>query len=263
MISFIQLAESAARLAGETLLKARRNLNVEFKGEGRHNLVSNADREAELVIKTLILEKFPQHQILAEESGLHKNDSPCKWVIDPLDGTTNFIHGFPFFCVSIGLEINGAVELGVVFDPVRREMFSAERGKGAFLNGNPIQVSEERDLQKSLLVTGFSYDIRENPEKNFDHFYSFSLQGQAVRRTGSAALDLCYTAAGIFDGYWELTLSPWDMAAGSLIVQEAGGVVTDLDGNRFSIYQKNVIASNSLIHDQMIGTLRQKKRPLP
>lgn len=263
MISFIQLAESAARLAGETLLKARRNLNVEFKGEGGHNLVSNADREAESVIKTLILEKFPQHQILAEESGLHKNDSPCKWVIDPLDGTTNFIHGFPFFCVSIGLEINGAVELGVVFDPVRREMFSAERGKGAFLNGNPIRVSEERDLQKSLLVTGFSYDIRENPEKNFDHFYSFSLQGQAVRRTGSAALDLCYTAAGIFDGYWELTLSPWDMAAGSLIVQEAGGVVTDLDGNRFSIYQKNVIASNSLIHDQMIGTLRQKKRPLP
>lgn len=263
MISFIQLAESAARLAGETLLKARRNLNVEFKGEGGHNLVSNADREAESVIKTLILEKFPQHQILAEESGLHKNDSPCKWVIDPLDGTTNFIHGFPFFCVSIGLEINGAVELGVVFDPVRREMFSAERGKGAFLNGNPIRVSEERDLQKSLLVTGFSYDIRENPEKNFDHFYSFSLQGQAVRRTGSAALDLCYTAAGIFDGYWELTLSPWDMAAGSLIVQEAGGVVSDLDGNRFSIYQKNVIASNGLIHDQMIGTLRQKKRPLP
>lgn len=263
MISFIQLAESAARLAGEPLLKARRNLNVEFKGEGRHNLVSNADREAESVIKTLILEKFPKHQILAEESGLHKNDSPCKWVIDPLDGTTNFVHGFPFFCVSIGLEINGNVELGVVFDPVRREMFSAEKGKGAFLNGNPIRVSEERELQKSLLVTGFSYDIRENPEKNFDHFYSFSLQGQAIRRTGSAALDLCYTAAGIFDGYWELTLSPWDMAAGSLIVQEAGGVVTGLDGNRFSIYQKSVIASNGLIHDQMIGTLRQNKRPLP
>ena len=258
MIPFLTLAKAAARHAGEALLRTRTDLQVEFKGAGKQNLVSNADREAEGVIKSLILETYPSHQILAEESGLHKNDSPFRWVIDPLDGTTNYVHGFPFFCVSIGLEVDGRVALGVVYDPIRGDLFSAEKGKGAFLNDAPIRPSRETELRKSLLVTGFSHDIRENPEKNFNHFIRFSIESQAVRRTGSAALDLCYTASGFFDGYWEFSLSPWDMAAGSLLVTEAGGTITDIAGNPFSINSKNVLASNGFIHKQMLQLLAQK-----
>ncbi|HEY5600372.1 MAG TPA: inositol monophosphatase family protein, partial [Candidatus Manganitrophaceae bacterium] len=207
----------------------------------------------------MIHRRFPDHQIMAEEGHGSKAPSPYRWVIDPLDGTTNYAHGFPFFCVSIGLEVEGSVLLGVVYDPLRRELFVAEKGKGATLNDKPISVSQVDVLKKSLLVTGFAYDIRVHPKNNFNHFVNFSLSAQGVRRTGSAALDLCYVAAGRLDGFWELKLNPWDTAAGSLMMLEAGGKVTDLAGKPYSIYDPEILATNGKIHRQMIEILNKKR----
>ena len=176
-------------------------------------------------------------------------------MIDPLDGTTNFAHGFPAYCVSIGVEYQGRVIVGVVFDPTRQELFVAEAGRGAFLNGAQIHVSRTQKLDEGLLVTGFAYDIRESPANNLDHFARFALCAQGIRRTGTAALDLCYVAAGRFDGFWELKLHPWDTAAGVLIVLEAGGRVTDFKGGPFSIYDQEIVASNGIIHDAMLAVL--------
>jgi myo-inositol-1(or 4)-monophosphatase len=288
MKSFLDLATAAARMAGEVLTRHNRQLHVEYKDPGKHNLVSNIDLESEKVITGLIKERFPGHQILAEEGGLLQQappgseglqiisgglrkmphvppreapakpvTSPYKWIIDPLDGTTNYVHGFPFFCVSIGLEYDGAVILGVVYDPFRNDLFYASKGTGAFLNGQPIRVSKENELCRSLLVTGFPYDFRENPGQIFTHFFQFCQASQGVRRTGSAALDLCYLAAGYFDGFWELNLSPWDVAAGSLIVEEAGGRVSGFNGEALSIYSKNILASNGQIHSQMADILQK------
>lgn len=263
MKSFLGPAMSAARLAGEVLIRRTSTLQIDYKDNTRRNLVSNIDLEAEKAITNFIRERWPDHQILAEEGGLDRKDSPYKWIIDPLDGTTNYIHGFPFFSVSIGLEFEGSLIAGVVFEPVRNDLFYAEKGKGAFLNSRPLRVSKEELLQQALLVTGFSYELREDPNSNFVHFYHFSHEARAVRRTGSAALDLCYVAAGYFDGYWELNLAPWDMAAGSLIVEEAGGMITGFKGEPFSIYSKAILASNGFIHSQMIGILQKKSQPLP
>jgi myo-inositol-1(or 4)-monophosphatase len=263
MKSFLDLATAAARMAGEVLTRHNRQLHVEYKDPGKHNLVSNIDLESEKVITGLIKERFPGHQILAEEGGLLQQAPPgseglqYKWIIDPLDGTTNYVHGFPFFCVSIGLECNGAVILGVVYDPFRNDLFYASKGSGAFLNGQPIRVSKENELRRSLLITGFPYDFRENPGQIFSHFFQLSQASQGVRRTGSAALDLCYLAAGYFDGFWELNLSPWDVAAGSLIVEEAGGRVSGFNGEALSIYSKNILASNGQIHSQMADILQK------
>ena len=184
-------------------------------------------------------------------------DAPSRyrWIIDPLDGTTNFAHGFPVYAVSIGVECDGELLVGVVYDPTRDELFTAETGRGALLNGGSIAVSNTAQLEAALTVTGFAYDIRDTPNNNLDHFARFALKAQGVRRTGSAALDLCYVAAGRFDGFWEVKLSPWDMAAGAVIVREAGGRITDLRGNAHSIYQPELVASNGLIHLEMLEVI--------
>lgn len=220
--ALLTVAVDAAQKAGAVLLDhAKKGFNIDYKNVV--NLVTDADRGAEDCIVAAIRASFPDHRILAEERGRDgESDSPFLWVIDPLDGTTNFAHGFPFYSVSIGLEHDGEGLLGVVLDPVRQELFTAQTGGGAFLNGTPIRVSSVRQLEKALLVTGFAYDIRETADNNLDHFSRISLRAQGVRRTGSAALDLCYVATGRLDGYWEVKLSPWDMAAGAVILQEAG-----------------------------------------
>jgi myo-inositol-1(or 4)-monophosphatase len=182
--------------------------------------------------------------------------------VDPLDGTTNFAHGFPLFCVSIALEQRRESILGVVYDPMRDELFAAERGGGATLNNRPIRVSATREIGKSLLSTGFPYDITTSRLNNLDHWANFAMHAQALRRVGAAALDLCYVACGRFDGFWELSLNPWDMAAGALIVTEAGGRVTDFQGRSFSNYKPEVIASNGLIHDSMVEVIAIADRRL-
>ncbi|TAJ26254.1 MAG: inositol monophosphatase [Nitrospirae bacterium] len=250
-------AVEAARIAGAILDDCTHNgFRVDYKDTV--NLVTDADRRAEQAIVEAIGKDFPGHRILAEERGLYKgSDDEYQWVIDPLDGTTNFAHGFPAYCVSIGLEYRGRCILGVVLDPTRRELFTAETGAGAFLNGKPLHVSKTPTLTTSLVVTGFAYDIRDNPKNNLNHFSHFALRAQGVRRTGTAALDLCYVAAGRFDGFWELTLHPWDTAAGLVMVLEAGGQVTDLTGAPFSIHQPSLLASNGLIHQEMLDVLHQ------
>jgi len=248
-------AIDAARIAGNILLDyARSGVRIEHKDEV--NLVTEADRRSEQAIVETIRKSYPEHCILAEERGLEsRGDSPYQWVIDPLDGTTNFAHGFPLYCISIALEYEGQIILGVVLDPTRQELFTAELGGGAAVNGRPITVSKTPRLDAALLVTGFAYDIRHSPDNNLNHFSRFSLLAQGVRRTGTAAIDLCYVAAGRFDGFWEMKLHPWDMAAGSLIVTEAGGRMSDFKGGVFSIYGADLIASNGLIHDAMAKVL--------
>lgn len=252
--AFRTAAIEAAHIAGAVLEEsARAGFAIEHKDAV--NLVTDADRRAEQAIVDRIAADFPDHQILAEERGLRASASPYKWVIDPLDGTTNFAHGFPAYCVSVGLEHEGRMLLGVVFDPTRNELFVAEAGGGAVLNGRPIGVSRTAKLDEALLVTGFAYDIRESPQNNLDHFARFSLRAQGVRRMGAAALDLCYVACGRFDGFWELKLKPWDMAAGSVIVVEAGGRITNFGGRAFSIYGQELLATNGRIHDEMLAVL--------
>jgi myo-inositol-1(or 4)-monophosphatase len=222
------------------------------------NLVTDADHQAEQRIIDIIHGAFPTHRILAEERGLAKQSpSHYKWVIDPLDGTTNFAHGFPAYCVSIGLEYDGRGIIGVVYDPTRNELFTAQIDLGAYLNGSPISVSTTNHLDRALLVTGFAYDIRETSNNNLNHFARFALKAQGLRRTGTAALDLCYVAAGRFDGFWEVTLSPWDMAAGVVILREAGGNVTDFKGAPHSIYGQELVASNGPLHQAMLDVLQE------
>jgi myo-inositol-1(or 4)-monophosphatase len=249
------IAEEAAKRAGG-LLKERLGKAGEVEFKGAIDLVTEADRASEDLITDAIRRAFPGHGILAEESPEVVRDSPFKWIIDPLDGTTNYSHGFPFFCVSIAFEEKGEVVLGAVYDPMLDELYTAEKGLGAFLNGKEIRVSSADSLDRSLLATGFPYDLRVTGDNNLDHFLAFSLKAQAIRRAGSAALDLCYTASGRFDGYWEMRLRPWDVAAGALIVSEAGGRVTDFKGASFSVYGKECLASNGNIHDRMINVLK-------
>ena len=227
--------ESLARQAGEIIRSGhnprpgyRDALQVKYKGD--IDLVSEIDLQAEKLILDRIRSEFPGDSIVSEESGGIKNKDCCVWYIDPLDGTINYIHGLPLFCVSLAYVEDGEIKLGVVYDPVRDECFAAERGSGAFLNGAPIRASSASNLNESLLVTGFSYDIREIEANNINNFAKFSTRARAVRRLGSAALDLCYVAAGRLDGYWELELFPWDIAAGALIAKEAGALVTNLMG---------------------------------
>lgn len=256
--NFTHTAIEAAQIAGQVLAKRiRGGFRIEYKDA--LNLVTDADRQAEQAIIDLIRKTYPAHQILAEERGLQSTAvSPYRWIIDPLDGTTNFAHGFPAYCISIALQHDGHLILGVVLDPTRDELFVAEAGRGACLNGTPLRVSSVRPLNEALLVTGFAYDVRESAQNNLDHFSRFTFRAQGIRRTGSAALDLCYVAAGRFDGFWELKLHPWDTAAGVLLVQEAGGRVTDFSGRPFSIYGKEIVASNGLIHDEMLEVLRHR-----
>jgi len=247
-------AKEIALAAGEILKRgSRRRQPIRLKG--RVDLVTAIDlRSEEFIIKKL-QRSFPHHSVLAEESGATSHLSPCRWIIDPLDGTTNYAHGYPAFCVSIGLEVEGKMVLGAVYDPIRDELFSAMRGKGAFLNRRRIHVSNQTKLSKSLLATGFPYDIAESKINNLDNFARMYKKAQAIRRGGSAALDICYLACGRFDGFWELKLHPWDVAAGLVIVEEAGGQVTTIEGKRYSIYEKSILASNRKIHRQMRDVL--------
>jgi myo-inositol-1(or 4)-monophosphatase len=250
------VAIEAARHAGAILEDyARKGFRVKHKDT--LNLVTDADTHSEQAIVEAIGRAFPDHEILAEERGQAGGRSPYKWIIDPLDGTTNFAHGFPAYAVSIGVEYRGRCVLGVVFDPTRRELFVAEADGGATLNGAPIRVSRTSKLDAALLVTGFAYDIRVSKQNNLDHFANFALRAQGMRRMGAAAIDLCYVACGRFDGFWELKLNPWDTAAGSLMVTEAGGRMSDFKGGGFSIYGVELVASNGMIHDEMVEVLNR------
>jgi myo-inositol-1(or 4)-monophosphatase len=259
MQEFRAVAVAAAQQAGKLIADAyRTDFRVDYKQGGTTNLVTEVDRRAEAAIIEALSKAFPEHRILAEEGGEgSQRQSPYKWVVDPLDGTTNFAHGFPAFCVSIGLEEEGRVILGVVYDPLREELFEAQAGKGAFLNGERLRVSQGAALDRALLVTGFAYD-QEGRRRNLKHFAEFAMRAQGIRRTGSAAIDLCYVASGRVDGFWELALYPWDVAAGSLIVAEAGGRVTNFAGTPFSIYTDNIVASNGLVHQAMVDVLAGK-----
>jgi myo-inositol-1(or 4)-monophosphatase len=251
----IQTAREAGRVLAE---KFGRALRVSNKGD--IDLVTEADIAAERLIVERIRSYHPRHAILTEESGdvVTAGDagSEYKWVIDPLDGTTNYAHGYPCFCVSIALEHEGSVVLGVVYDPTRDELFAAERGGGATLNGRVLRVSETDELNGALLCTGFPYDVRDRSDFA-RHFRNFIMRAQSVRRDGAAALDLAYVAAGRFDGFYEEGLRPWDVAAGVLLVEEAGGRVTHYDGSPFRIYTPPIVASNGLIHDAMLDVLGQ------
>ena len=254
MLNFaIQTARDAGHLLAERFGRA-----LQISNKSELDLVTEADLASEKLIIERIKTNYPRHAILAEESGASAladgAASEWRWIIDPLDGTTNYAHGYPCFCVSIGLEHKGKLELGVIYDPVRDELFTAERGQGAALNGRRLQVSQTRTLNSALLCTGFPYDVRERSEFA-RHFTNFIMNAQAVRRDGSAALDLAYVACGRFDGFWEEGLHPWDVAAGVLMIEEAGGRVSDYDGAAFDIYSAPILASNGLVHEQMMRVL--------
>jgi len=251
-------AEKIARGAGEILRRSYGlRQTIHFKGE--INLVTDVDHESEAYLIGRIRESYPDHGVLSEESPELNSGSLYRWIIDPLDGTTNYAHGYPCFGVSVAVERRGTVVAGAVYDPLLDESFTAALGGGASRNGKPIAVSETRELRKSLLATGFAYDVRSSSDNNFDYFRAFVLTGQAIRRDGSAALDLCYLACGRFDGFWELKLKAWDTAAGLLILHEAGGVSSRLDGGAYDIHQPDLLASNGLIHGQMVEVLRKAK----
>jgi len=255
----IHVAVEAAREAGKFLtMNLGKVKDIRQKAGQEKNLVTEIDKRSEEIVIEIIRNRYPQHDILAEESGSTKGRaSDYRWIIDPLDGTTNFTHGFPVFCVSIGLEHKGELVCGAIYDPNFDEMFTAEKGKGAFLNGKRLKVSEVSSLKGSLVITGFPYNVAENPNHAIEHFVNFVIEAQGVRRMGSAAIDLAYVAAGRFEAFWEVSLNPWDMAAGALLVTEAGGQLTDFSGNPFSIYRKEVLASNGLVHDQMMTVLKK------
>jgi myo-inositol-1(or 4)-monophosphatase len=256
-MSIIELAMRAAREAGAILQDfATRGFQVTHKG--RINLLTEADLASERHIKQLIAEHFPAHRIIAEESwdGTHDvNDENYCWIIDPLDGTTNFAHQYPFFCVSVGFEQKGEIVCGAVYDPWRDEMFFGARGHGAFLDGQRLRVSDVDQLGAGLLLTGFPYGVRDKIKLAMSQFEAFVVASQAVRRGGAAALDICYTAMGRCDGFWELDLQPWDTAAGLVILEEAGGQVTDFKGEPYSVYKKQILASNGKIHGEMVRVL--------
>jgi myo-inositol-1(or 4)-monophosphatase len=252
----IDLAIDAARQAGAFLKESLGHVRaVETKEGEARNLVSDIDRESERRIIAMIRGRYPGHGILAEESGGSAATADTLWVIDPLDGTTNFLHGLPIFCVTIGIHHRGVPVAGVVYDPNLDELFTAERGSGAYLNGRRLAVSGASTLIGSLLVTGFPYDIARNPDRAVERFNAFLMEAQGIRRLGSAALDLCYVAAGRLDGFWEVNLHPWDMAAGVVLVEEAGGKVSDFAGAPTTIHQPQVLASNGRIHDAMVRVL--------
>jgi len=249
-------AINLARDAGN-LLKEKFNSKHEVHYKGEINLVTEADKMSEDLIIAAINSSFPDHGILSEESPAQNSSAKLRWIIDPLDGTTNYAHGYPVFCVSIALENEGVIVLGVIYDPLREDMFVAERGKGAYLNGKKLKVSPTATLSRSLLATGFPYDIRMSKDNNLNYFNLMAVEAQAIRRAGAAALDIAYLAAGRFDGFWELKLMPWDVAAGCLMVEESGGVISDMSGGQWDISSPNVLVSNGLIHEQMISVFKR------
>ena len=230
------------------------NIQAEYKGE--IDIVTAIDKKCEETIISIIKKKFPNHSILAEESGKDTQTENYSWIIDPIDGTTNFFHSFPVVCTSIAVAHKNEIILGGIYDPLRDELFFAEKGKGAVMNGQPIKVSQTEKLDKSLLATGFAYDRRQHADYYLSYFKAFMLKTQGTRRAGAAALDLCYVACGRIDGFWEFKLKPWDVAAGKLIVEEAGGKISMFNGNTFDLFGNETLASNSKIHSEMIEIIQ-------
>lgn len=255
----LNFAIETAREAGQILLeKYGRKIQISKKGD--INLVTEADLASEKLIIERIRSYYPKHSILAEESGesdiaVVDGETRWKWIIDPLDGTTNFAHGYPCFCVTLAVEHNGEIVIGVTFDPTRDDMFSAEKGNGATLNNREIRVSETEELSEALLVTGFPYDFKRR-EDFARHLTEFLLKSRGLRRDGSAAIDMAYVACGRFDGFWEEGLNPWDVAAGVLLIEEAGGKISYYDGRKYSIYSPPICGSNGLIHSEMLAILK-------
>jgi len=257
-VNYLEVAEETAREAAKVLLENLGKVKeIEFKA--KNSLVTEVDKLSEKIIISNIKKNFPDHAIFAEESGRDSETSDYLWLIDPIDGTTNYAHAYPFFSISIALEVKGEVIAGLVYDPVKDEMFTAERGKGAFLNCEPISVSRSDEIRHSHVCTGFMHEVEWMVEANIRHFGNFIRRARAVRRDGSAALDLCYLACGRFDGFWELGLNPWDTAAAVLIVKEAGGHVSKFNGDAYSIYDKEILATNSIIDEQMMEILSLKE----
>ena len=250
------LANTIVEKASELILKNHNNIRKISYKSSKSNLVTNVDHEVENLVLKEIIKKYPDHSIIAEESGKHKKNPRYKWFIDPIDGTTNFAHGYPFFCISIAFAEAGEVKFGLVKNPITDELFSAVKNKGAKLNGKNIKVSKIKTLSESLLATGFPYDKKDSRASNLKNFCKLTLLSHGVRRDGAAALDLCYTACGRVDGFWEIKLSPWDVAAGVLIVQEAGGKVTDFQGNKYDIFTDKIVSTNSLIHKELLKHLK-------
>jgi myo-inositol-1(or 4)-monophosphatase len=252
--TFLPVMSAIAREAGALLLPYfHQGLKIEYKGDA--DLVTAADRASETLIRERITQRFPSHDVLGEEQGLDDQGGDYRWYVDPLDGTTNFAHGYPVFCVSLALEHRGAEPprriAGAVYDPTRDELFTAEQGRGAQLNGKPIHVSKATQLKECLVATGFpSHKRHKNP--NIYFYHQITLRTHGVRRAGSAALDLCNVASGRFDSFWEFNLNPWDTAAGVLIVEEAGGKVSRFDGSAFAIDSQETLASNGLVHDALV-----------
>ena len=249
-----QVALRAARAAGRIHLKRLSRITINRKSNSI-DLVTEADRESEAAIIEVIHRAFPTHAILAEESGASAHQSDHRWIIDPLDGTTNFAHGYPQFCVSIAYERRGRVQFGVVFDALKKECFIANRGQGARLNGKPIRVSSTQNLGAALLGTGFAYDRRERRRFYLCFWEEIMMRVQGVRRTGSAALDLAYVAAGRIDGFWEFGLRAWDVAAGALIIEEARGRVSNMDASELDLAGANLLASNGRLHDELVEVI--------
>ena len=259
MKSYLDIALEAAQKAG-SIIRENFHKKIEVDYKGRINLVTNVDREAEKAVIETIKQYYLKHNILTEETE-HEQDAsqPFRWVIDPLDGTTNYVHGFPFVCVSIALQKNNESIVGVVYNPILNELFYAEKGGGSFRNNEPISVSDNADFSKSLLATGFPYDMLNEERNNIKNFSKMIKKCRGIRRPGAAALDLCYVACGIFDGYWELELYPWDTAAGLVILEEAGGKVTKFDDSKFSIFDKEIVVSNGKVHGEMVKVLEKKE----
>jgi myo-inositol-1(or 4)-monophosphatase len=256
---FLATATEIVLKAGD-IQTARRASGFRVDKKGEIDLVTEVDLECERMCRAVLAERFPDHDILAEELGattMAQRPSRFRWVFDPLDGTTNYAHGLPIFCSSLALEIDGRAEVAAIYDPTRRELFTAERGEGARLNGGPLRVSAATDLIDALLVTGFPYYVHQEAGDLVGLFGAFLGRARAVRRLGSAAIDLCYVAAGRLDGFWEQHLKPWDVAAGALILEEAGGRITGMDGTPFDPAAGHLVASNVHLHDQILGVIRE------
>lgn len=248
----------ATREAGKIILHYFNGVFKIDHKEGVNNLVTEVDKLSEQKIIEVISAAFPGHSIISEEVGEITKPSDYQWIIDPIDGTVNFAHGIPICCVSIGLLHHGEIIMGAVFNPMMDELFFAERGNGATLNGNPIRVSTKSDFKTAFLVTGFPYNWPDGPEHPIRVFERMIHEGLPVRRLGSAAIDLCWVACGRFDGFWEYNLSAWDVAAGYLIVEEAGGRITDFEGAAYNVFEKQTLATNGLIHHNMLRVINNK-----
>jgi len=255
----LNVSKSSALEAGNLLIKKiNSKRKITSKDNTSNNLVTDMDEISQDIIVNKIHRKFPDHHIIAEEKNYFLNlHSDYKWYIDPLDGTVNYVHRFPFFCVSIAFEIKNEIVVGVVYNPNLKELFWAIKGEGSYKNGKVIRVSKTKKLSNALLATGFPYDLKKTRANNINYFNTFIYKAQAIRRGGSAALDLCYTASGIFDGFWEIKLHPWDIAAGAIITKEAGGNVSNFSGDKLNLWEGKIVASNGLIHNEMIKVISE------